>query len=226
MARRRRISGIFDGEATQSARGPHGATVRRGVERGCIAGRMQPEFHHGLLRRCGGFPHRAWNIPHPTRPTPFKLPRLQRIPRSARGISVASLLGIPAITPANLEPGEGRCGKTFRALTRRPAGFAPTVRRQETARPRRGPRRLLVPARNTRADRRLQRRRHIDESTLDRYGPSPGNRPRRSPASRDVSGALDRGHDTFKQLSVRRRPDPPDFRHERKPWSARRTSTR
>jgi hypothetical protein len=24
-------------------------TVRRGVERGCIAGRMQPEFHHGLL---------------------------------------------------------------------------------------------------------------------------------------------------------------------------------
>ena len=28
---------------------PTARTVRRGVERGCIAGRMQPEFHHGLL---------------------------------------------------------------------------------------------------------------------------------------------------------------------------------
>ena len=30
---------------------PTARTVRRGVERGCIAGRMQPEFHHGLLGR-------------------------------------------------------------------------------------------------------------------------------------------------------------------------------
>ena len=28
---------------------PTARTVRRGVERGCIAGRMQLEFHHGLL---------------------------------------------------------------------------------------------------------------------------------------------------------------------------------
>src|SRR5438876_10923202 len=28
---------------------PTARTVRRGVERGCIARRMQPDFHHGLL---------------------------------------------------------------------------------------------------------------------------------------------------------------------------------
>jgi hypothetical protein len=33
---------------------PTARTVRRGVERGCIAGRMQPEFHHGLLGSSAG----------------------------------------------------------------------------------------------------------------------------------------------------------------------------
>src|SRR5205809_5517819 len=52
---------IFEGGATQPARGPQRGS-RVGVERGCIAGRtgsparqprwgprMQPDFHHGLL---------------------------------------------------------------------------------------------------------------------------------------------------------------------------------
>src|SRR6266705_2104460 len=47
-ARRLRISGIFEGGATQPARGPQRGS-RVGVERGCIAGRMQPDFHDGLL---------------------------------------------------------------------------------------------------------------------------------------------------------------------------------
>ena len=38
-----------------SGRGPHRAfSERGGVERGCIAGRMQPESHHGLLTPGGG----------------------------------------------------------------------------------------------------------------------------------------------------------------------------
>ena len=35
-------------EEQRSQRGPQRGS-RVGVERGCIAGRMQPDFHHGLL---------------------------------------------------------------------------------------------------------------------------------------------------------------------------------
>src|SRR5206468_1533911 len=43
------VSGICEGGATQSAPGPPPRVFQRGgVERGCIAGRMQLEFHHGL----------------------------------------------------------------------------------------------------------------------------------------------------------------------------------
>src|SRR5437773_8699056 len=41
---------IFEGGATQPARGPQRGS-RVGVERGCIAGRMQPDFYHGLRGR-------------------------------------------------------------------------------------------------------------------------------------------------------------------------------
>ena len=37
-------------EQRSQARGPQRARQRVGVEEGCIAGRMQLDFHHGLLR--------------------------------------------------------------------------------------------------------------------------------------------------------------------------------
>src|SRR5712691_2407785 len=55
MARRddREYRAIFEGGATQPARGPQRGS-RVGVERGCIAGRMQPDFYHGLLSPSSG----------------------------------------------------------------------------------------------------------------------------------------------------------------------------
>ena len=50
-------------EQRSQHRGPQRGS-RVGVERGCIAGRMQPDFYHGLLRACSHFSDTLLERPH------------------------------------------------------------------------------------------------------------------------------------------------------------------